>query len=893
MIRQARQFLLAFVLTAAGCASHNSSAPATKAPAPTTQPADAKSNLPLDQITPVPQFSSSTTQPTTRPSLDALVFYAKAHDAMAEGHRFTAISSLEKAIELDPTSYQLRFALGKAYLAAATFDERAIYSFEQAAALEPDHLDLQVELGRQYLIKNDLTHGIQHLRLALQTTDYADDDGQAAVADFLLARALKEAGYDRAALDQYDILLTRLKDPTLAIRQNQELAFLLSRPELLYLQIGEIYERNHGYAQALQAYQPAADRDPGNFDLQSRVARMLASLGRRDEALSKASALVVSSNASPDSLELLRNVCTRLNLQGGEIAALTQLHHDHPADRSVLTALIDALVRQNRSSEAEQMLAAAWDQSPGDVQITRRLVFMYAQRNAVDEAARILVLSLARQPDSLHNFAPLWSQLLRPGQKNRLRLQTLQSMRFAPDVEPAREFWISQIAELQQRDALAHSALQQSTKFQPPFAPAYRALLNQTWNQDDLSQQQKIDASNQLADSALAGGNVSLAIELHGLSLFNQKKPAAAMLSQAIEQGGKSPDLLLADAVAIRSLGKDPKFEELMWKLINEHPLFDPGYAVLFRYYTDSEVGSLDQAMKVMSTWLMADPQSVSARVIAASVDSQTGQIQHAERSFTELFSEDPDNPEILEGVRSFYARSGRVDDFISKLEEYRSKHLQDTVVVATLVSTYADQKRTAEAGRILDATRTAVADDPDLLYAVAQLYGRIDQKTTAEEVLQQVVHLDPSHAGASNDLGYQWADEGKNLASAESLIRVAVTAEPDNQSFLDSLGWVLYKRGKFDEARKYLDLAVGPAAFPDPVVLDHLGDTLYRLSLSADAAREWQRSLKGIGEGEPDRIDLRQLRLQLLQKLKESEAHTPVEVAPVVESGTAAQAKN
>ena len=77
--------------------------------------------------------------------------------------------------------------------------------------------------------------------------------------------------------------------------------------------------------------------------------------------------------------------------------------------------------------------------------------------------------------------------------------------------------------------------------------------------------------------------------------------------------------------------------------------------------------------------------------------------------------------------------------------------------------------------------------------------------------------------SGASNDLGYEWTDQGKNLSAAESLIRTAVAAEPDNQSFLDSLGWVLYKRGKFDEARKYLELAVGPAAFPDPVVLDHL----------------------------------------------------------------------
>ena len=894
MNRTARHLLFLLVLVVGGCASHPAAPVAPEAAAaPATQPIDTKVLMTLDQITPVPQFAVPATQPTTRPSIDALVFYAKARDAMTEGHRFTAISSLEKAIALDPTSYALEYDLGKVYLASANVDEHAIEAFERAAALDPDHLDLQTELGRQYLAKNDLVNGILHLRLALQTTDYETDDGGAAVADFLLARALKDAGYDRAALDQYDVLLNRLKDPSLGIRQDQQLAFLLSRPELLYLQIGEIYEKNRAYAQALQAYQPVADRDPGNFDLQARVVRMLGSLGRRDEALARCAALVVSSNASPESLALLRDVCGRLNFAGGEVAALTQLHHDHPADRSVLTALVDGLVSQNRLPEAERVLAAAWERSPNDIPTTRRLELMYTQRGAVDEAARVLVIALAREPDSEQNLAPLWSRLLRPGQKNRLRLQTLEAMRFAPDVEPAREFWISRLAELEQRDALSHSALQRSTRFVPPFAPAFRALVNETWAQDELSEQQKIEISNQLADAALAGGDVALGMEVRGLSLFHQKKPAGAMLSQAIAMGGKAPELLFTRALAVRTAGKDPNFEQLMWKLLAEHPLYDEGYSALFRYYADSDVGSIEDALKVMSTWLMADPQSVPARLIEASVDAQMGQTHEAEMRFDQLFGEDPDDPEILDGVRGFYAREGRVDDFVAKLEAYCAKHPQDTIVVATLVNTYADQKRIADASRLIDGTRIAVGNDADLLYSIAQLYSRIDKKSAAEDVLQEVVRLDPTHAGASNDLGYEWTDQGRNLAVAETLIRTAVAAEPDNQSFLDSLGWVLYKRGKFDEARKYLELAVGPAAFPDPVVLDHLGDTLYRLSLASEAAREWQRSLKGIGDGEPDRSDLKELRLQLLQKLKESDAKKPVEVAPVVESDAGAQAKN
>jgi Tfp pilus assembly protein PilF len=167
------------------------------------------------------------------------------------------------------------------------------------------------------------------------------------------------------------------------------------------------------------------------------------------------------------------------------------------------------------------------------------------------------------------------------------------------------------------------------------------------------------------------------------------------------------------------------------------------------------------------------------------------------------------------------------------------------------------------------------------LLYVLSEGYSELGQKQTAEDVLQQVISMKPGHPGACNDLGFEWADQGKNLVRAEAMIRVAVAAEPDNGSFLDSLGWVLYKRGKFDEARKYLQQAIAPQVIPDPVMLDHLGDTLYRLSKPDEAYAIWKQSLKGL-DAQDSRDDLNQLRLQLKEKIRQAEAKKPVDVAGV-----------
>jgi Tfp pilus assembly protein PilF len=125
------------------------------------------------------------------------------------------------------------------------------------------------------------------------------------------------------------------------------------------------------------------------------------------------------------------------------------------------------------------------------------------------------------------------------------------------------------------------------------------------------------------------------------------------------------------------------------------------------------------------------------------------------------------------------------------------------------------------------------------------------------------------------------WADEGKNLGQAESLIRAAVQSDPENAAYLDSLGWVLYKQSKFAEARRCLEAATKTGR-PDPIVLDHLGDALYRLDEQAEAARIWRRSMERLKETTSQREDLKKLKEQLQQKLRRHEGGENVNVAPI-----------
>ena len=110
-----------------------------------------------------------------------------------------------------------------------------------------------------------------------------------------------------------------------------------------------------------------------------------------------------------------------------------------------------------------------------------------------------------------------------------------------------------------------------------------------------------------------------------------------------------------------------------------------------------------------------------------------------------------------------------------------------------------------------------------------------------AEEWLQQVLDEFPDDVGASNDLGYLWADQGVHLDRAWQMIGRAVAAEPENAAYRDSLGWILYRLGRFPEA--VVELEKAAAKEPAAEVLEHLGDAQLKAGQVEKANSAWRRA--------------------------------------------------
>jgi len=138
-----------------------------------------------------------------------------------------------------------------------------------------------------------------------------------------------------------------------------------------------------------------------------------------------------------------------------------------------------------------------------------------------------------------------------------------------------------------------------------------------------------------------------------------------------------------------------------------------------------------------------------------------------------------------------------------------------------------------------------------DIRMSMSNVALKQEQIGDAIEYLEQVLDEFPDDIGALNDLGYLWADENQHLNRSLAMLLKAVDAQPDNQAYRDSLGWVYYRLGDYEQAQTQIELAIEKGdGDADAIILDHLAETLLKLNQRRKAEELWQKAIKQIENG-------------------------------------------
>lgn len=227
------------------------------------------------------------------------------------------------------------------------------------------------------------------------------------------------------------------------------------------------------------------------------------------------------------------------------------------------------------------------------------------------------------------------------------------------------------------------------------------------------------------------------------------------------------------------------------------------------------------KARDVLKDFLMTAPQDARGLFLLSTANLRLGEIKGAEDIARKLLAVDPTS---IQGLHALSAA------LVAQ---------QNYPAVVDLLTPLANDVSGRAKGRESDAAL--------LLAQLAHAHMELDQDERAIAVLTTAVANDPMSAPALNSLGYTLAERGERLPEAVAYIERALKVEPGNPSYIDSLGWALFKQGKFVEAEPHLRKAAD--LLPEQsLIQDHYGDVLAERGKWPEAIAAWERALKGDG---------------------------------------------
>ena len=206
-----------------------------------------------------------------------------------------------------------------------------------------------------------------------------------------------------------------------------------------------------------------------------------------------------------------------------------------------------------------------------------------------------------------------------------------------------------------------------------------------------------------------------------------------------------------------------------------------------------------------------------------------------------------PNDREVRMVLDAQLADTGEVDKALADVRSMLAGKPEDREIYITLAQMNTRLKRWSDAEEALNKAESlsTSSEDKEYVYFLrGSTYEREKKYDEAEGEFKKVLSIHPQSAVVLNYLGYMNADRGVRLDESLNYIKQAVTLDPGNGAYLDSLGWAYFRLGKYDLAEENLTRASSHMG-KDPTVQEHLGDLYQKTGRLKLAAAHWERAIE------------------------------------------------
>jgi len=336
-----------------------------------------------------------------------------------------------------------------------------------------------------------------------------------------------------------------------------------------------------------------------------------------------------------------------------------------------------------------------------------------------------------------------------------------------------------------------------------------------------------------------------------------QNDKALALYESYQKQYG--PDVSVAESLVQVYLSKENyelAYEQL--KVINE---LDQGNlnAQLKMAFILVDQKRYKEAIPLLESILHQTPESDRVRFYLGAVYEEVKDFRAAIQQFKEVPKSSKYFADSVMHSAYLYKLLGEPSNAVN-LMEANIEFLDDNPKIYALYASFLDNvKKHGEARELLEKAYGKFPRDVQIIYQLGAVYDQLGESEKTVEKMERLIELDKNHVEGLNYLAYLYADKTKNLDTAEKLARRALALRPNDGFILDTLGWVLFKKSKFDEAVRTLEKA-HQIEGEESIIAEHLGDVYFKVELPHKARDMYKKA----AENEKNEDNVRKIRAKI-----------------------------